>query len=80
MAGFALTEDQLALVREVRQVATSSSCRWRRRARPARVNRPLLAAMGRHDLLARMFAATAPGTRSPRRRCGCVCCARRSRP
>jgi len=55
MAGFALTEDQLALVRDVQGIVTSVLAPLAAQSEPGHVDRALVAAMGEHGLLARVL-------------------------
>jgi len=55
MARFALTDDQLALVRHVLDIAKSVLAPLAAQSEPGHVDRALVAAMGRHGLLARVF-------------------------
>jgi alkylation response protein AidB-like acyl-CoA dehydrogenase len=52
---FALNAGQRAFVAEIRDVATTVLAPLAAAGEPGRVNRPLLAAMGEHGLLARLF-------------------------
>jgi hypothetical protein len=56
MTGFELTEDQRLFVTHVEQIAHTRLMPLLASAPHGRVNRPLLAAMGRHGLLRRLFA------------------------
>lgn len=58
MAAFALTEEQQAYLRQVRQVAATELVPLAERGVEGSVNRPLLAAMGSHGLLPRLFGSS----------------------
>jgi acyl-CoA dehydrogenase len=58
---FALTEAQLSFVTRVRATATEHLLPLVEAGQPGRVNRPLLAALGAHGLLARLFGESAAG-------------------
>jgi acyl-CoA dehydrogenase len=58
MSAFALTDEQLAYVREVREVAVAELIPLAERGVEGRVNRPLLEAMGKHGLLGRLFGSS----------------------
>jgi acyl-CoA dehydrogenase len=53
---FALSEKQLARMREVREIAAHELVPLAEQGTEGRVNRPLVEALGRHGLLARLFA------------------------
>ncbi|HEX8768492.1 MAG TPA: acyl-CoA dehydrogenase family protein [Jatrophihabitans sp.] len=55
MSAFALTDEQLAYAREVREVAMQDLLPLAERGAEGQVNRPLLEAMGKHGLLGRLF-------------------------
>jgi acyl-CoA dehydrogenase len=55
MSAFELTDAQQALVREVRGLAVAELLPLAERGAEGRVNRPLVAALGEHGLLARLF-------------------------
>ena len=55
MSTFALTDEQLAYVRAVREVAVQELLPLAERGAESQVNRPLLEAMGKHGLLGRLF-------------------------
>ena len=55
MSAFALTDEQLAYVRGVREVAVQELLPLAERGPDGQVNRPLLEAMGKHGLLGRLF-------------------------
>jgi len=55
MARFALTDDQRAFVRHVLDLAKTDLLPLAAQSEPGHVNRALVAAMGRHGLLARVF-------------------------
>ncbi|MGE5830220.1 MAG: acyl-CoA dehydrogenase family protein [Micromonosporaceae bacterium] len=55
MTGFGLTDEQQAFVEDLRQIATSVLAPLAARGEPGHVNRSLVAAMGEHDLLERVF-------------------------
>lgn len=59
MSAFDLTDAQQALVDEVRATAAAELVQLADRGAEGRVNRPLVAALGKHGLLARLFAETA---------------------
>ena len=59
MSAFDLTDAQQALAREVRAIARRELVQLADRGAEGRVNRPLVAALGKHGLLARLFAETA---------------------
>jgi acyl-CoA dehydrogenase len=56
MSGFALSATQLAFVAEVRALAHDVLVPIAEVGEPGRINRPLLEAMGRYGLIARMFS------------------------
>jgi acyl-CoA dehydrogenase len=56
MNAFALDDDQVRFAREVRETAAKELVPLVERGEPGRVNRPLLAAMGEHGLLPRLFS------------------------
>lgn len=58
MSAFALTDEQLAYVREVREVAVQELLPLAERGTEGTVNRPLLEAMGKHGLLGRLFGSS----------------------
>jgi acyl-CoA dehydrogenase len=58
MSAFDLTEDQRALVREVRAMAAAELVPLAEQGAEGRVNRPLVAALGEHGLLARLFGSS----------------------
>jgi acyl-CoA dehydrogenase len=58
MSAFDLTDDQRALVRDVRDVAAADLVPLAERGAEGRVNRPLVAALGEHGLLARLFGSS----------------------
>ncbi|HEY0166740.1 MAG TPA: acyl-CoA dehydrogenase family protein [Jatrophihabitans sp.] len=58
MSAFALTDEQRAYVRQVREVAVQSLVPLAEQGVEGRVNRPLLEAMGSHGLLSRLFGPT----------------------
>jgi alkylation response protein AidB-like acyl-CoA dehydrogenase len=58
MSAFALTDEQRAYVRQVREVAVAELIPLAEQGVEGRVNRPLLEAMGSHGLLSRLFGAT----------------------
>ena len=58
MSAFALTDEQRAYVRQVREVAVAELIPLAEQGVEGRVNRPLLEAMGSHGLLNRLFGAT----------------------
>jgi len=58
MSAFALTDEQLAYAREVRQVAVEELVPLAERGVEGQLNRPLLEALGRHGLLDRLFGGT----------------------
>jgi alkylation response protein AidB-like acyl-CoA dehydrogenase len=55
MSAFALTDEQRAYAREVREIALAELVPLAERGVEGRVNRPLLEAMGKHGLLGRLF-------------------------
>ncbi len=61
MSAFALTDEQDAYVRQVREVAAHELLPLARRGVEGRVNRPLLRALGEHGLLKRLFGITGRG-------------------
>ena len=58
MSAFALTAEQLAYAREVREVAARELLPLAERGAEGHVNRPLLEALGKHGLLGRLFAGS----------------------
>jgi acyl-CoA dehydrogenase len=58
MSAFALTDEQQAYLREVREVAVAELVPLAERGVEGRLNRPLLEAMGKHGLLGRLFGST----------------------
>jgi alkylation response protein AidB-like acyl-CoA dehydrogenase len=62
MAGFGLTDDQRALVRDLHQLATSVLAPLAAKGKPGHVNRELLAAMGQHGLLERVYGTAERAT------------------
>jgi acyl-CoA dehydrogenase len=58
MTAFALTDEQRAYARQVREVAAAELVPLAERGTEGSVNRPLLAAMGAHGLLPRLFGGT----------------------
>lgn len=58
MPAFALTDEQRAYVRQVREVAVAELIPLAEQGVEGRVNRPLLEAMGSHGLLGRLFGTT----------------------
>jgi acyl-CoA dehydrogenase len=58
MSAFELSDAQRALVREVRAIAVAELVPLADRGGEGRVNRPLVAALGEHGLLARLFGAS----------------------
>jgi alkylation response protein AidB-like acyl-CoA dehydrogenase len=58
MSAFALTDEQRAYVRQVREVAVQVLVPLAEQGVEGRVNRPLLEAMGSHGLLSRLFGAS----------------------
>jgi acyl-CoA dehydrogenase len=58
MSAFALTDEQRAYVRQVREVAVAELLPLAERGVEGTVNRPLLEAMGKHGLLGRLFGGT----------------------
>jgi acyl-CoA dehydrogenase len=56
MSAFALTAEQLAYAREVREIAARELLPLAERGAEGHVNRPLLEALGKHGLLGRLFA------------------------
>jgi acyl-CoA dehydrogenase len=55
MSAFALTDEQLAYVRDVHEIAVRDLLPLAERGVEGQVNRPLLEAMGQHGLLGRLF-------------------------
>ena len=55
MPAFALTDEQHTYLRQVREVAAAELVPLAEQGVEGAVNRPLLEAMGRHGLLARLF-------------------------
>ncbi|MDQ1738444.1 MAG: acyl-CoA dehydrogenase [Pseudonocardiales bacterium] len=58
MSAFALTDEQLAYAREVREVAVQELLPLAERGVEGHVNRPLLEALGKHGLLGRLFGGS----------------------
>ncbi|HEX8305224.1 MAG TPA: acyl-CoA dehydrogenase family protein [Jatrophihabitans sp.] len=58
MSAFALTAEQLAYAREVREIAARELLPLAERGAEGHVNRPLLEALGKHGLLGRLFAGS----------------------
>ncbi|HEX8093185.1 acyl-CoA dehydrogenase family protein [Jatrophihabitans sp.] len=58
MTAFALTDEQLAYLRAVREVAVQELIPLAERGAEGKVNRPLLEAMGKHGLLGRLFGSS----------------------
>jgi acyl-CoA dehydrogenase len=65
VTGFALSAEQEELVSAVRRVAREELRAIADAGEPGRVNRPLLKAMGRHGLLARLFPGAGGGAGVP---------------
>ena len=61
-SAFALTGEQRAFMAEVAEIARTELLPLARSGTPGRVNRPLVEAMGRHGLLARLFPGAGGGT------------------
>ncbi|MDQ1743776.1 MAG: acyl-CoA dehydrogenase [Pseudonocardiales bacterium] len=58
MAAFALTDEQRSYLRQVREIAAAELVPLAEQGVEGSVNRPLLAAMGSHGLLSRLFGGT----------------------
>jgi len=64
MSAFALTEEQRAYARQVRELAGRELLPLAERGDEGHVNRPLLEAMGKHGLLGRLFGTGGTATRA----------------